>query len=64
MSKAKKAEENIKREEVSTISRAQHGALNNLSMIAFYIRKKNIPQEYIEAIEASSLEMLNEIKAL
>lgn len=48
----------------STISRAQHGALNNLNMIMFYIRKKNIPQEYLKAIEESSREILTEIKAL
>lgn len=50
--------------EEQKISRSQHGALNNLNMIMFYIRKKNLSDEYTTAIEEMTREILNELKAL
>lgn len=62
MRKQKVKEEKV--EGQSEVSRAQHSCLNNLNMLMFYIRKKNLSDEYLNAIAASSKEMLNEIKAL
>lgn len=64
MPKKKVSEEPIPSNEPTTIRPIQHLTLNNLNMIMFYIRKKNIPTEYLVAIEERSREILNEIKAL
>ena len=45
-------------------SSSKHKALNNLNMVMFYMRKKDLSEDYFEAIEELSQELLEELKAL
>lgn len=44
------------------VSRTQHGALNNLNMIMFWIRKTKLTEDQLQRIESITSEILTEIK--